>query len=403
VPRSLDQAARLLLVLLAFVATLSIAASQSVLGLLAAVLVWRWLRGRAPQRTGLEWPALALAGWALLVIPFSGDPGQSLVYARRWYLLAPIWAAASLGAPRRWRLAVLVALTSGAVVSALVGMVRFAREGGARYEAGGQLAGRAAPLSGYMTGGGLLMIAALVLVAVVLVARARRHRWWAAAALAVVLACLLLTLTRSAWLGFLAGAALITALWRPRWLLVLAAAAALAALVLPGALRTRLASAFDPADPTNTQRVLMWRTGWDWVREHPLVGVGDRDLSTLYREHHGDQPAIEVQGHLHSNLVMFAVIWGLPGLVLALGFLTAVLVQLLRRWRSPGWSRRRGPPGEEDLAQAWCLGALGAWCGLMVAGLFEWNFGDAEVALLFWLVVGMGLGREPAAGRTPVA
>lgn len=395
-PRTLDDAARLMLVLLALLATLSVAASQVTLGVVLALLVWRSVRGRAPLRTGLEWPALLLVVWALAVIPWSGDVRQSLVYARRWYLLVPLWAGATLIVPRRWRLAVLGALALGAVVSALRGMVQFARKGGVHYESGDQLAGRADPLAGYMTGGGLLMLTGLVLLAAVLLARPRRHRAWAAGALVVVLACLLLTLTRSAWLGFAAGAAVILALWRPRWLAPAAAVVLVAAFALPGTMKTRLLSAFDPNHRSNSQRVLMWQTGWDWVREHPLVGVGDRDLKSLYRAHHGDRPDVEIQGHLHSNLIMFAVIWGVPGCLLALAFLVAVLLQLGRRWRALGGAARRSPPDDDDLARVWCLGAVGAWVGFMVAGLFEWNFGDAEVALLLWLVVGVGLARERA-------
>ena len=189
---------------------------------------------------------------------------------------------------------------------------------------------------------------------------------------------------------------MIVVLWRPRWLAALAAVGVVVVVLLPGALKTRLVSAFNPADATNTQRVLMWETGWQWVAENPVTGVGDCDLKNLYRAHHAGRPDVEIQGHLHSNIVMFAVVWGLPGLALALAFLIAALLQLLRRWRALQGAARRGPPDDRDLARVWCLGAIGAWVALMVAGTFEWNFGDAEVALLFWLIVGMGLAGFPA-------
>jgi len=410
--RDLDRVLGLLLVLLALTATLSVAISQIVLGLGLAVLLVRWARGRTPARTGLEWPALALVVWALAMIPFSADPGQSALYARRWYLLAPIWVAATAGAAGagRWRLPALRGLALGAVASAAMGFWSFWRKGGAHYRDDGQLAGRAEPLAGYMTGAGLLMLVGLVLLAAVLLARSRRVRFWALVALAVVGSGLLLTLTRSAWLGFAAGAALIVALWRARWLGALAAVGVVVVLLLPGAMKTRLLSAFDPADAANSQRVTMWKTGWQWVADSPITGVGDCDYKNLYRAHHAGHPDVEIQGHLHSNLVMFAAAWGVPGLVLVLALLAVTFWRLWRRWRELGATRRRGPPpGREghasagdDLARVWCLGALGAWVGLMVAGLFEWNFGDAEVALLFWLIMGLGLAR-PATSCTSAA
>lgn len=406
-PRPSEATSRALLAVLAVSAMLSVAVSQIALGLALAVLLWRWRQGSPPARTGLEWPALALVVWALAMIPFSADLQQSLIYARRWYLLTPIWIAASFCALRACRLTVLVGLTGGALISALLGILSFVRKGGARIEASGQLAGRADPLAGYMTGGGLLMLVALVLLAALLTITAWRHRFWIAGALALVLTCLVLTLTRSAWLGFAVGAVAMVALARPRWLPALAAAFVAVAFLLPGVLKDRLLSAFNPLDAGNAQRVLMWKTGWQWIQERPVVGMGDRDLKNEYRAHHAGDPEVEIQGHLHSNLIMYAVIWGVPGLILVVVFLLAVLIQLGRRWRALGGSGRRGPPAARvqdlELDRAWCLGAIGAWVGLNVAGLFEWNFGDAEISLLVWLIVGLGLARRAATPGVPGA
>ncbi len=86
-----------------------------------------------------------------------------------------------------------------------------------------------------------------------------------------------------------------------------------------------------------------------------------------------------------------AVIWGIPGFVLAQIFMFVPLVLLVKRWRSlvaaPG-----GPGGFPALA-GWTLGAVGAWAGLFVAGFTEWYFGDAETMVLFLAIMGMGLGK----------
>jgi len=391
--RDLDTTHHTTLVLLALTATLSVAASQVFLGLGLVLLVYRWTRGESPAGTGLEGPALAFTLWALAMIPLSGDPQQSLLFSRRWYLLTAIWVAATLGGSRRWSLWTLGGLTLGAVYVSIYGVIKALKIGGAHIEKSGQLAGRAGMFQGYMTGAGLLMMVGLVLLAAFLILRNRRLQIVAGVSLAVVLVCLVMTMTRSAWLGFAAGSALVVGLCRGRWVLVLAAVGTVLIFFLPDVIQGRLMSAFDPANEANTQRVLMWETGWEWVAEHPITGVGDHDLKNLYREHHAGVEGVEIQGHLHSNLVQFAAIWGIPGLVLAVIFLLAVVVQLGRRWRF-----LKAMPNEgHDLARIWCLGALGAWVGFMVAGLFEWNFGDAEVGLLLWFLVGMALARLPEA------
>jgi hypothetical protein len=40
------------------------------------------------------------------------------------------------------------------------------------------------------------------------------------------------------------------------------------------------------------------------------------------------------------------------------------------------------------------LGALASYLGFQVNGLFEWNFGDAEIAMLLWLTVGLALSAQ---------
>jgi hypothetical protein len=48
-------------------------------------------------------------------------------------------------------------------------------------------------------------------------------------------------------------------------------------------------------------------------------------------------------------------------------------------------------PGGSGITGAVPLGALGAYIGFQVVGLFEWNFGDAEIALTMWLLIGLAL------------
>ena len=40
------------------------------------------------------------------------------------------------------------------------------------------------------------------------------------------------------------------------------------------------------------------------------------------------------------------------------------------------------------------LGALAVFVGFHINGLFEWNFGDQEIILLFWFTVGITLAAQ---------
>jgi len=46
------------------------------------------------------------------------------------------------------------------------------------------------------------------------------------------------------------------------------------------------------------------------------------------------------------------------------------------------------------LLSAIALGCLAAFAGFQVNGLFEWNFGDHEIAVLFWFLTGLVLVTE---------
>ncbi|MHB8077829.1 MAG: O-antigen ligase family protein [Candidatus Krumholzibacteriia bacterium] len=381
-----DRALFACLALTALTATVSVAAGQIALGLTLLLALWLLARRRGgPLRTGLEWPAALFVGWALLMIPWSGDRAQSLLFARRFWLLAAVWLFAAHGAAGRRRACLAGAFLAGAVIAALYGL----RGAGRAVDL--TIAHRLTLAQGYMTGAGLMMSAALTALAFVVAWPRGRARLWSAAALAPLLLALVLTMTRGAWLGFLAGAVVLLALRRARWLVPLAVVVAALVALAPASARDRFLSSFDPRHERNTQRETMWRTGWRMMLDHPLTGVGDHDLKRLYAQYHAGEP-VEIQGHLHSNLVQFGAIWGVPGLLLGGAFLVSMPVLLWRRrraWRALGAA---APPG----AEAWVLAALAVWTGFNVMGLFEWTFGDAEVALALFIVVGMGLSR---AGR----
>lgn len=368
-------------------ANLSIAVSQLSLGLALLVQLYRRFRlGEPALPTGLGRWVLALAAWAALMIPFSSEPGQSVVFYKRFYLFAAIWVTGSVALDSRRQWVLLGALLGGALTISLVGQIH------AWLHTGGLFKVRLGEMSNPMTSGCLLMLSLLVAVGFLLAGGLRKGRlaWVGLPALPVALG-LLQTMTRSAWLGTIAGVGVMLLLLRPRIFAAFSVLVVLALLVLSnlpeGVMSERLKARFDPAyllagNSTN-QRVLMWHEGWAMVRRHPVTGVGDRDLKDLgpvYYPHEG----MQYHGHLHSNPVMLAAIWGVPGLVLGMGFLVLQIKILLTRWWR--WARHRRGPGS-----GWVLAGIGCWTGFFLAGLTEWYFGDAESMLLYLAITGVAL------------
>ena len=74
-------------------------------------------------------------------------------------------------------------------------------------------------MSVYMTFAGLLMMAGMLVLGRILFQRPKAPWLWIS--LGIITACLLLTLTRQAWFGFLTGALFLLSIWRKKVLLVL--------------------------------------------------------------------------------------------------------------------------------------------------------------------------------------
>lgn len=398
------------------VALLSIAA-QNVLFVGMAGWVWLALRGRGGRlpRGPFVWLFLAFLAWALLASALSDNAAHSMETWRKWLLVfALLYASAWLGQrPRDLRSVAIACLgfsglwALGASLWALHWPAQALMQGATwKYtlfywtQAGDWRA--ASGSGGYMVLGTCSMLALLCFGSAALQDDCFR-RPWALASLAGLALALLLTLTRSAWLGAAAGGTLLLVL-NGRWRVLGAlAVGVLLLLVLPGSpVARRLQQGTDMADGSTRERVYMARAGFGIIRDHPWTGVGDALASfdghdgyyLRYRDPAVAQDPVlknDDQGHLHNNLIMLAVLYGWPGLLLMLAAFAALLPPL---WRG---RKARG------LAGGLALGALAAALAWWVNGLFEYTFGSFQSSFVLWFLLGLGLAGAQQAGALAAA
>jgi O-antigen ligase len=362
---------------LLFVAALpwSIAPMSITVAICATLTLAVWVRrpGRWPV-TPVAWPTLAWLIAFMLSAWFALDRTASLPRLTKacFPLLVPL-AATHARLPHRGRRALAVLLVS-ATLAALFGFGLYVAKGAAWPARAHGAVGH------YMTFGGQLLL--FVSLAAGVLALERTPRWRLGALLAALAgsAALAATYTRSAWLGLAVSLATLLGLARPRWLPMLAAAIVLALALAPASYRARAWSTFDPHDPTNLERTYMWQGGLAMFRDHPLTGVGPQDLQPVYERYKPPQ-ATERAGHLHSVPVQIAASMGLVGLVafvLLYGSLFVAAGRGLRRMMPAG-----------GLAAALRASVVAMLVGFLVAGLFEWNFGDEELLYPLLTLVGM--------------
>ncbi|MDX6271559.1 MAG: hypothetical protein QOD28_2782 [Acidobacteriota bacterium] len=224
----------------------------------------------------------------------------------------------------------------------------------------------------------------------------RRKRSWQGALLALAIAgiggALLLTVTRASWLSFLLSIVVMSLVGLGSRRAALAVALG-ALLVVPLGLyvlqQKRGVGFFDRKDGSISWRTTVYREGFElFAREprHVIVGVGMDSIKRHWREwglfDNGRLPV----GHMHSTPLQLALERGLPALLLWLTVVGLYARMLWRLWRAPALAHWR----ERGLV----LGALGGLVGFFASGLVHYNFGDSEVVMVFYLIMGLALASE---------
>ncbi len=348
---------------------------------------------RARDRTPLAWPLLAFAVVTLLSALHAEHPGHALFESKQLLGIALFLAAVNgfhsgdeIRRALRWLCVAVGVVSCHAFVQVwacgssaplpewAAWMLRVKLE-----------ACRANPLfrakaffSIYMTLGGSLLIAlSLILATFAAGARSWRRPQLVTGGLAAL--ALALTYVRSAWLGLGVAVVILAGVTRRYALLLVLLAAAILAVAVPSPLKTRVLSMTDRADPSATERIYFWAAGSRMVRDAPLLGLGPGGVKQRYPEYRDPAARRPGTGHLHNNLVQIAAERGLLGLAAWLAIWLTFFVRAGRIYATLPAARL------DD--RALVAGSVAAVGGFLVAGLFEYNFGDSEVIGLLWVVM----------------
>ena len=341
----------------------------------AAAVVWLVValrERRRPDTPAFFVPLLVYAALTLASSAFSLNPRASIIDSRQLllFLMVPVVARFARGSRAMSVMDVIIALGAA---GALVGVVQYLIFG---YD---HLQNRPVGLlSHYMTFSGVLMLVTCATAARLLL---YPKEWiWPAIAMPALLVALAATQARNAWVGSLIALTCLMALRNWRLALAVPILAALAMAVAPADIRQRAFSTFDPNDPTNRDRVAMLNMGVAISRDHPVFGVGPEMIDDVYATYRPPTAVNPTNPHLHNVPIQILAERGLPALLAWLWFVVIAARDLLKQVRY-------GP------AKTVAGAGLAAILAMLVAGLFEYNFGDSEFLMLF-----LGLITLPYAG-----
>ncbi len=129
----------------------------------------------------------------------------------------------------------------------------------------------------------------------------------------------------------------------------------------------------------NIGRSQIWLANMDMIKERPLTGWGFGNYKQFREAFYQRYPQADTNAHAHNNFLQIWVDTGLFGLA---AFLFLIGSIIMMGWRA--YVKQRNEPLKSL--------TLGCWLGLvgfLIGGLTQYNWGDAEVVLVWWATVGL--------------
>ena len=215
-----------------------------------------------------------------------------------------------------------------------------------------------------------------------------RNGLWLGLVIIGICGALLLSVTRASELSFLLSALLIATLGLNRRALIVLAACAIP-LVLAGLFvlhQKRNVGFFDRKDDSIAWRQKIWSEGYQLLMSKPrhlAVGVGMDSIKAHWREWDLFEGGKLPMGHMHSDYLQLALERGVPTLI-------AWLI-LLGTYGWTLWRTQKRVSKESWIERGIVLGALGGLLGFMTSGVVHYNWGDSEVVMIFYLIMGLSL------------
>jgi O-Antigen ligase/PDZ domain len=203
----------------------------------------------------------------------------------------------------------------------------------------------------------------------------------ALAAAAILTLGLVFTAMRTVIVAFVIGACVIA--WRSlRGAYKVVFTSALFFVLAFGAVvvwQTRARDALSLNDPSSRLRLEVARVGMSRIPVHPVFGHGMDAMKRHWNE--WGFPGKDML-HLHSTPLQLAFDRGLPMLVLWLWM-------MILFWTHISTSVRQATDLSDTHVYGVLLGGLGGLTGFLASSLVNYNYGDSEVVMLFWWLMGL--------------
>jgi O-antigen ligase len=337
-----------------------------------ALLFWIIMLIREKQRfifPSFFWPLLVYTVLSLVSSFLSVNPEMSLKDCRELLLFLIIPIVYTGFSDEKLLKKANLALLASAYVSCLYSLLYFFFKAspGERIEGFmGQV----------MTQAGLLLLFCCMALSMLIFSRDRIRYVWGLGFL-LSLAALILTQTRSAWVGLVIAVSLVLFLYKPRALIIVPLAVGLFYLASPQPIKKRALSSFSLNHPWNKPRIEYIKAGIKIIGDFPLFGTGPDTVDIVFQNpKYGLSEEAKRNVHLHNNVIQIGAERGIPTLLAWLAFMVWLFISLLKLLKN-----------KDPTLYPFTVAALAALLALSTAGLFEYNFADSEITALFLYLI----------------
>ncbi len=135
-------------------------------------------------------------------------------------------------------------------------------------------------------------------------------------------------------------------------------------------------------DNDSKERVFMWQSGWQMIKENPVLGIGLGNIHEIYEQYKSPEATHKgTENELHSNLVQITVERGLLGIAAFIWLAVAFFIY--------GYKTVRLIPADNTFAKAVVLGGMTSVVAFLGAGLTETTYNDGIVITMLYFMMAL--------------
>jgi O-antigen ligase len=230
---------------------------------------------------------------------------------------------------------------------------------------------------------GIIMIAGLAALGRLLFHKPKEY--WVMGSLGVIVLCLILSITRQAWLGFFIGTIFLVFFWNKRYFLFTPILLVGVLLFAGDSISERIYSFTNLKDSSLQARFFLWKGGWEIFKDHPITGCGYKCVDSIFSQYSDPSGWIAHYRGMHSNIFQLLIDTGIVGSGFWICIWMTYFVEIFKRLRNIATE------ASQNNSTGILMGASAPVLAFLVGGTFESNFYDSEVTMLLYFLMGLSL------------